>query len=351
MSEKIREVLPKVSIIIPTRNEEKYIRYCLQSVIDQDYPKDLLEILVVDGLSEDGTREIIEDYVHKYQFIKLLNNPKRIVSTALNLGIKDAQGGIILRMDAHNVYRKDYVSKCVKYLIEHNVDNVGGICLTLPGTNNLLGNSIAFVLSSPFGVGNAYFRIGSKKPKYVDTVPFGCYKKQVFEKIGLFDEDLVRNQDDEFNLRLIKDGGNILLVPEIVSYYYARDSLGKLWKMYYQYGYFKPLVAQKIGVILTWRQLIPSLFVGSLIFTGVLSFFSNYFLRLFLLIVALYLSANFAFSFSIAFKKGLKLLPFLPISFAVLHFSYGLGYLKGIWDFMVLKKHMKKKIVDVPLTR
>jgi cellulose synthase/poly-beta-1,6-N-acetylglucosamine synthase-like glycosyltransferase len=340
-----------VSVIIPCRNEEKFIGKCFDSIIAQDYPKDRLEILVVDGMSDDGTRKIIDGYSKKYPSIKLLDNPKRIVPTALNIGIKNARGEIIIRIDAHTVYGTDYASKCIKYLKEYDVGNVGGICITLPVDDSLLAESIALALSHPFGVGNSYFRIGSKEPRYVDAVPFGCYKKQVFKKIGLFDEDLVRNQDDEFNLRLIKNGGRILLAPEIVSYYYARNSLSKLWNMYFQYGYFKPLVAQKIGAVLTWRQLIPSIFVGSLIFSGLLSFFSNYFLWLFLLIIILYFSANLVFSFSISFKKGLKLLPVLPISFATLHLSYGLGYLKGIWDFIIRKKHVKKKIKDMPITR
>jgi len=195
------------------------------------------------------------------------------------------------------------------------------------------------------------FRIGVKEPTYVDTVPFGAYRKEVFDKIGLFDEELVRNQDDEFNLRLIKNGGKILLVPEIVSYYYARDSLSKLWKMYFQYGYFKVRVIQKIGAILTIRQVIPSLFVGFLILTGLMSFLTNYFLWLFGGILGLYLLANIVFSFHIALKNGLKLILALPSAYATLHFGYGLGFLKGIWDFMILRKHLKQKIKDVKLTR
>jgi len=340
-----------VSIVIPCRNEESFINKCLDSIIANDYPKDKLEILVVDGMSEDGTREIVENYSKKYSFIKLLSNQKRIVPTALNIGIQNASGEIIIRMDAHNVYKNNYISKCVRYLNEYDADNVGGIWVTLPGKESLIAKAIAIALAHLFGVGDSYFRTGVKEPRYVDTVPFGCYKREVFGKIGLFDEELVRNQDDEFNLRLIRNGGKILLVPEIISYYYGRDSLAKLWKMYYQYGYFKPLVAQKVGAILTWRQLIPSVFVGSLILTGLLSFFSDYFLWLFLLIVVFYLSANLAFSISIAFKGGLKLLPVLPIAFVTLHFSYGLGYLKGIWDFMILKRHLRRKIADVPITR
>ncbi|GJQ23461.1 MAG: hypothetical protein HBSAPP01_12510 [Candidatus Brocadia sapporoensis] len=210
--------LPSISIIIPSRNEEKFIDKCLDSIIAQDYSKEKLEILVVDGMSNDKTREFIKGYSKQHRYIKLLDNPGKIVPTAMNTGIRDAHGEIIIRMDAHNIYEKDYVSKCVKYLQEYNVDNVGGIWVTLPGSNTLIAQSIAFALSHPFGVGNAYFRIGSKEPRYVDTVPFGCYKREVFQRIGLFDEDLVRNQDDEFNLRLTKNGGKLLLVPDIVSY-------------------------------------------------------------------------------------------------------------------------------------
>lgn len=237
------------------------------------------------------------------------------------------------------------------YLNKYNVDNVGGIWITLPGSPNLIGKAIAFALSSPFGAGNAYYRIGTQKPKYVDTVPFGCYRREVFERIGFFDEDLVRNQDDEFNLRLIKNGGKILLAPDIVSYYYARDSLKKLWKMYFQYGYFKPLVAQKIGSILTWRQVIPVIFVSSLIISFVSSLIFKPFLWLSFLIFSLYLAISLFFSFHIAIKNDLRYLPLLLVVFFVLHASYGIGYLKGIWDFILFKKHRRKKNVDVPLTR
>jgi glycosyltransferase involved in cell wall biosynthesis len=340
-----------ISIIIPCRNEDKYIGKCLDSIIDNDYPKNALEVLVVDGMSEDGTRNIVEKYCKKYPFITLIDNCKKIVPTALNIGIQKAREDIIIRMDAHNVYSKDYISKCVKYLNEYNVDNVGGIWVTLPGKNTIIAESIALALSHPFGVGNAYYRIGLKEPKFVDTVPFGCYKKEIFKRIGLFDEDLVRNQDDELNIRLIKNGGRILLVPDIISYYYARDSISKLWEMYYQYGYFKPLVAKKANTLLTYRQLIPALFISSLIISAILSFLSKAFLMVFLSLLLGYLIANISFSLRIAFKKGLKYLLILPIVFGSLHFSYGWGYLKGIWDFILFEKHKRGKIRDLPLTR
>ena len=345
-------IFPFVSILIPCRNEEKFIENCLESIINNnEHLMGRLEVLVIDGMSEDGTREIVKGYVDKYPWLKLIDNPKKIVPTAMNIGIKNAQGDIIMRMDAHNIYEKDYISKCVRYLEEYNVDNVGGIWITMPGEDTVIARSIALALSSPFGVGNTYFRIGSKAPKFVDTVPFGCYKREVFEKIGFFDEDLIRNQDDEFNQRLIKNGGKILLAPDIISYYYARDALSKLWRMYYQYGYFKPLVAKKVGGIFTWRQLIPAVFISSVIFFGISSFFFKSLFSIFLFLITSYLIVNFSFSFKIAVKKGFKYFFTLPVIFAVLHFSYGYGYLKGILDFVIFRKHLRKDITNVPLTR
>jgi cellulose synthase/poly-beta-1,6-N-acetylglucosamine synthase-like glycosyltransferase len=343
--------LPFVSVIIPCRNEERFIKKCVDSIMLQDYPKDKIEVLVVDGMSTDGTRGLISDLMKVNEGVKMVDNSDKVVPGAMNIGIKSSCGEVIVRMDAHNIYEKDYISKCVKYLYKYNADNVGGICMTVPGGKTVLAEAIAFVLSHFFGVGNAYFRIGTNEPKYVDTVPFGCYRKEVFEKIGLFDEDLIRNQDDEFNLRLIKNGGKILLVPEIISYYVARDSLAKLARMYFQYGYFKPLVAMKIGSVLTLRQLIPVIFVGSLVLSFLSSLIFKPLIWVFLVILLTYLVANVAFSFSVAVKKGLRYLPVLPAVFSTIHISYGIGYLKGILDFIVLKKHKKNRIKDIPLTR
>ena len=194
---------PFVSIIIPCRNEEKFISKCLDSIVAQDYPKDKIEVLVVDGRSTDRTREIVKEYIQRYSFIKILDNPKKITPVAMNIGIKRAKGDCILILSSHSKIDTNFVRKNILNLQKYHADCVGGIIITLPASKSLLCQSIALALSHPFGVGNAYYRIGSKKPKFVDTVPFGCYKKEVFEKIGLFDEELIRNQDDEFNLRFI----------------------------------------------------------------------------------------------------------------------------------------------------
>lgn len=250
--------LTLVSVIIPCRNEEKYIGKCLDSIIAQDYPKDKFEVLVVDGMSEDDTQGIVENYVQKHSYIRLLDNPKKITPCAFNIGIRNAKGQIIMIMGVHAAYEKNYISKCVKYLEKFGVDNIGGIMKTLPGEKTIVAKAIALCLSHPFGVGNSYYRTGYfKKPKWVDTVFGGCYKKGVFEKVGLFNENMVRNQDYEFNLRLKKARGKILLFPEVVAYYYPKPNFkDSFWVTY-------PL---KFGIKgFSWRHLVPLIFVLGLI--------------------------------------------------------------------------------------
>ena len=231
---------PLVSVVVPCRNEERHIAQCLDSILACDFPQERLEILVVDGCSDDGTRAILARYAERYARIHVLDNPKRITPTALNIGVLAARGEIIMRMDAHVIYPASYISQLVGALEETGADNVGGIIATLPGDDSATARAIAVGLSHPLGVGNSYFRVGSRERRWTDAVSFGCYRRQVFERIGLFDEELVRNQDDEFDLRLIKHGGRVLLLPEVVSQYYARRSLRQVARMFYQYGYFKP---------------------------------------------------------------------------------------------------------------
>ena len=319
-----------VSIVIPCRNEEKFISKCLDSLIKQDYPKENLEILVVDGISEDKTKEIVERYIKKYPFIKLLENPKKFTSSGLNIGIKQARGEIIIRMDAHAGYKSDYISKSVRYLKEYNADNVGGVMKTLPKENTLSAKAIAICLSHPFGVGGSWFRIGTKKPREVDTVFGGCYKREVFDRVGLFNENLVRSQDMEFNLRLKKVGGKILLVPEIVSYYYPKTNLKDFFVHNFKDGIWA-IYPLRFGIrIFSWRHLVPLIFVTILIFT---LFFSPFFEGarfLFNLIFVTYLFLSLFFSVRISFKKGFQYLFLLPIVFAIRHFGYGLGSLWGL---------------------
>jgi len=326
--------LPFVSIIIPCRNEEKYIGRCLGSVIKQDYPKEKMEILVVDGMSKDRTKKIVEELKIKNLELemKVLDNPQKFTPFGLNIGVKTAQGEIIIRMDAHATYQKDYVSKCIKYLDKYKTDNVGGVIKTLPGADTFVAKAIALCLSHFFGAGNSYFRIGSEKPQFVDTVFGGCYRKAIFDKIGLFNEKMTRSQDFEFNLRLKQSGGKILLVPDIISYYYSQPTILGFLKHNFIDGFWVtyPYFKFKIEAF-SWRHLTPLVFVSSLIVTFLLSFFSNLFLFLFIFGLFIYIFFNLYFSFKIARRqKDLRYFLILPIIFIIRHVPYGLGSALGV---------------------
>jgi hypothetical protein len=214
-----------------------------------------------------------------------------------------------------------------------------------------VARAIARGLSHPFGVGTSYFRIGTSTPRWVDTVFGGCYRRDVFARIGLFDEQLIRNQDDEFNHRLIARGGRILLVPDVVSYYYPRSSLAQLWRMFYQYGYFKPLVALKLGRIGTGRQVVPMVCLGLLVGLSVASIASPVARFMLMLLVALYLSADFAVSFAVGLSSGLRCAGWLMLVFPTLHVSYGMGYMRGIFDFVIRRKRPDIATNAIPLSR
>ena len=342
---------PIVSIVMPCRNEQAWIRGCLESVAHSDYPKDRLEVLVVDGMSDDGTRRIVEAFAARHRYVRLLDNPKRIAPAAMNVGIREARGAVIVRMDAHSEYPADYVSSLVKWLTESGADNVGGVWLTKPAGTTATARAIAAGLAHRLGVGNAHFRIGSSRPRWVDTVPFGCYRREVFDRIGLFDEELVRNQDDELNLRLKKHGGRILLVPDVQSTYYPRDSLGKLWRMYYQYGYFKPLVVKKVGGVKTFRQLVPSLFLVALTLSLALALAVPTAWWLPASVLGGYLSALLAGAVSVGRREGLACGAAMLLVFPTLHFAYGCGYLHGMMRFLNFGKRDMSPISDAPLSR
>ena len=325
----------KLSVICPIYNEEKHIAACLDSILRQDFPKEELEVLLVDGMSTDRTREIVQQYTEQYPFIFLLDNPKRIVPTGLNIAIRVAKGDVIIRLDAHAIYPDNYFSVLVDKLYALNADNVGGLCRTLPAKETPVCEAIAAALSSPFGMGDSHFRIGTNKEMQVDTVPFGCFRREVFDKIGYFDEELVRNQDDEFNGRIIKFGGHIYLIPSVVIDYYGRDSIGKVSKMFYQYGLFKPLVNKKLGNPASVRQFFPFFFVLGLMIGFVLSFVHKLFLILYVAVLALYILLSAYFS--IRQVKGLKRIVLLMVTFLVIHVSYGWGYLRGMINLLLKK--------------
>lgn len=335
---------PLLSIIIPCRDEEKFIGGCLDSIISNNYPKEKLAVLVIDGMSEDGTREIINGYAQRHSFIKVLDNHRKITSAGLNIGIKHARGTIIIWMSAHNYYEKDYISRSIEFLQKYNADNVGGIIKTLPRENTFVGQTIVNSLSHRFGIGNSYFRLQKDKPRWVDTVFGGCYRRDVFNRIGLFNENLERGQDMEFNLRLKKAGGRTLLIPDIVSYYYARSDIKSFLKHNWTNGVWtiQPFLHSDIMPV-SWRHLVPLVFVTSLLGSAILGFIAKPFLWLFLTILGLYGLASFASSFQIACqKRDIRYLIVMPFIFGMLHIGYGMGSLWGVFKLLRARKFWSK---------
>ena len=329
--------VPFVSIVVPCRNEETYISRCLDSILAGDYPRDMMEILVVNGGSGDHTAEILARYAATHPGIVVLQNPQGTTPVALNIGIRAASGGIIVRMDAHVLYPPDYIRRLVAGLEESGADNVGGVLETVPAEDTPTARAIALGIAHRFGVGNSHFRIGADERREVDTVPFGCFRREVFERIGLFDEELIRNQDDEFNFRIITRGGRVLLLPDVFCRYFARRSFNQLARMYYQYGYFKPLVARKVGRVMTGRQLVPSLLVAVLAVSAALGIWLPAARAVFALVAGSYLALVLLCSAGAALTHGFRCGAALVAVFPTLHFSYGAGFLLGIRDHLLTR--------------
>ena len=328
----------RVSVVIPCRNEEKYIAKCIESVLASNYPIDLLDVFVCDGMSTDSTREIVKNF-HENNRVTLLDNLHITTPFALNLGIEKSSADIIIILGAHAELDKDYVKLCVEtFDISPEIGCVGGILDTISLDEN--SAAIALAMSSVFGVGNAHFRTGLKAG-YVDTVAFGAYRKEVFERVGLFDSALTRNQDDEFNFRLIQGGFRIYLNPNIRAKYYVRSTFSKLYKQYKQYGYWKVYVNRKFKVVTTLRQLAPPLWVLFLIALPFAWLIHPILGTIHLILLLLYVLMSLLMGFKIS--RHIKEFGLICLAFYVLHFSYGIGYLQGIIDFFILKKSPGKR--------
>jgi len=317
-----------VSIIIPCRNEEKLIGKCLDSLLSQNFPKEKIEILVIDGRSEDKTREIVNQYKNNYSFIKLIDNSQKFQVFALNKGIKASKGEIIIRCDAHAEYSRNYIEKLVNWLLgDKRIGNVGGVCINKPIKNSLGTRAIAYTLAHPFCVGPNRFRIGAKKIIFVDTVPFGAWRKEIFKEVGFFDPIFLKAEDLNFNIRLKKAGYKILLDPDIRIIYYPRDSFKKLYSMLFDYAYWKVFIIKKLKVIPSLRQFAPPLFILYLFLALVFSFST----LLVWIPLGIYIFLSLIFSLQISLKHGdIKILPFIFLTFIVSHISYGIGYWKGV---------------------
>lgn len=333
-----------ISVICPIYNEEKYIGSFIKSILKQDYPKEDMEILLVDGRSKDKTREIISEYAENYPCIRLVDNPQQTVPYAMNYGIEYAKGDIIIRLDAHAEYPSNYFSVLAQRLNElEGAENVGGVCVTLPCNNTATAISVAECLSNKFGMGNSYFRVGAKEIMSVDTVPFGCFRKSLFKRIGQYDTDMIRNQDDELNGRIIMNGGKIYLLPDVKIKYFARDKISKVRRMFYQYGLYKPLANKKLGAPATIRQFFPLLFVLGLVFGLILSLIFPILFPFYLGVIVLHLLIGVIEGIKSAKKTGCAgCIWIMPYIFMNMHISYGVGYLKGIYNIAFHKSFEAK---------
>ena len=331
----------KVTVIIPCYNEEQYIGKCLESIINSNYNKKLIEVLVVDGMSKDNTRSIIGEFSKKYSYINLIDNQKQIIPSGMNIGIRRAKGDLIMKMDAHSEYPIDYINKCVTYQQKYDVDNVGGLVKVISNENNYFQKAIIKVISHRFGVGNSSFRIGINKPTFVDTVAYGCYKKDTLFNIGLYDEEIERSEDIVINNKIRKSGGKILIIPEIFILYHARTKLLKFIKHNFDNGLWS-ILPFKFGrkIYFSIRHYVPLFFVVYLVLL-LLSIGKSYFI---MAPLVLYSLLTFYFSTTISIKeKNIYYFFTMPAAFFTLHFSYGVGSLFGLIKIILPSKNRNIK--------
>lgn len=334
---------PSVTVIMPVRNEERFIRRSLGAVLGQDYPTECLEVIVVDGNSSDTTLAVARAMQrdHCDHDVILIENPAQTTPSSLNIALSRARGEFVIRVDGHCVIPPDYVSRCIDVLLQKGAECVGGMCVTEPETPTAAAISIA--QSSRFGVGNASFRVQDRTAKYVDTVPFGAWHRRVFETIGNFDEELVRNQDDEFNFRLAQAGGRIWYDPAISSRYFSRATYRGLWRQYFQYGLYKVRVAQKRRGVSSYRQLAPPALVSALLTGGVASALMRRRLP-FVAVAAPYVIACSWASHRVAAGKNSSPAS-IARAFVCLHLSYGSGFL---WGIVAWRRHWRDLFNGAP---
>jgi len=343
-------MLEIISIIIPTRNEERYIEDCLKSVVAFNVPKGLkVEILVIDGMSDDKTKDIVVNLSTQYNFITFYENRDIIQSAALNKGILNSKGNYIMRLDAHAKYPRNYLASCFEASIFSKADNVGGIVITLPGGDNFQASLVQAMTTHKFGVGGSVFRteeiIGD-----ADTVPFGFFKKEIFEKIGLFDERLIRCQDYEFNRRIIKNGGKIWMNSKIYSEYFNQPTLKDFYlKQFYKEAPYNPYMWYLAPYSFTFRHAVTGIFSSGIFVGAVLSIFSPLIKIVFIATLLLYFILALLSSIKQAkrYKKN-KFIFLLPGCFFLYHFIHGLGILKGLLNLIVQKApvQLSKKAWD-----
>jgi succinoglycan biosynthesis protein ExoA len=320
-----------VSVIVPCYNEEATIDKLLEAIYKQSYPLNEIEVVIADGLSTDHTREKIKEFQfdHPELKVRVVDNKRRVIPSGLNRAIEAAQGKYILRLDAHSIPNCDYIKKCVRGLEEGFGDNVGGIWNIQPGAATWVARAIAIAASHPLAAGDARYRIGGAAQE-VDTVPFGIYRREQINKIGMFDETLLSNEDYELNVRLKQSGGKIWMDPSICSIYFSRPTLRDLSRQYWRYGYWKAQMLRKHPTTLRWRQVLPPLFVLTLLGLSLISIWWILARWLLAILVILYVIVMLSIGIQMSMKhRNISFVIGIPMAIAVIHLSWGLAFLWG----------------------
>jgi glycosyltransferase involved in cell wall biosynthesis len=318
-----------VSVIVPIRNEEHYIANCLASLLKQTYSAEAYEVIVVDGRSSDRSREIVENLCRAHANLRCIDNPAGIVPCAMNIGIRRAKGEVIIRADGHSIYPADYVENCVRYLEQTGADNVGGPWLTVPANESFGARLVAAILTSPFGVGNSQFRI-NPADGFVDTVPFGAFRRNLFDRAGMYNEKLVRNQDNELNARIREAGGKIYQAAALTTKYHPVAGFWKLLTLTFRTSQWHLLTMRENSHAMSSRHLIPAFFVIAIVALSIASVFNYFALFALALALLLHLSSGLLVAMSTRSNCGLAIRGTLPFACLCFHISYGLGTLAGI---------------------
>jgi len=334
--------VPMVSVIVLCRNEERRIEACLNTLIANDYPKERLEILVIDGRSEDGSRRIVERMASGSPFVRIVDNPRKIIPAACNIGTREAKGEFIMVVGAHAKYSSDYIRKCVDALIRYRACNAGGIWRILPGDDSITARAIASALRHPFASGNALVKVGAKGPRWADSAAFGCWRKEELERIGGWNEQLAGGSDMDLNIRLKQAGGKILLDPDIQIGYYADSNFRSYWKHNFSDGVWTTYVMKFGSRASSFRHWVPAGFVLSLLMSFALSSVWPFLLWVGVGIAGIYAVTSLAVSAQIAIReKNLNEFFLLPAVFAVRHLAHGLGALFGLLLAALPREHWK----------
>jgi succinoglycan biosynthesis protein ExoA len=317
------------SVVVPIRNEEKYIGTCLKSLLEQSLPCDSYEIIVVDGRSSDRSKEIVEQIQHDFPSVRCLDNPAAIAPVAMNIGIRNARGKVIIRADGHNFYPRTYIENCVKYLDQTGADNVGGPWLTVPADKNFGARLVAAILSNPFGVGGSRFRT-SQADGFVETVPFGAFRRELFDRIGLYNEKLVRNQDNELNARILAAGGKIYQTSALQTEYHPVASFSQLLVQIFKTSQWHVFSIRENKRSMGFRHLAPSGFVLVVLALLSLSWFSKLAGVALIALVAVYMLAGSWVAVGRRRDWGWGIVSIMPLASFGFHFAYGLGTLAGL---------------------